>query len=104
VVEAGRVTEREIAPADFGLPTHPLTAVAGGDAQANAATMRSLLAGEPGPVRDFVLMNAGAALFAAGAAPDLAAGAAAAAVSIDSGKAKQVLERYVALSQAAAGG
>jgi anthranilate phosphoribosyltransferase len=103
-VEGGEVSEREIGPADFGLPFHPLATVLGGDAEANAATMRELLDGRKGPVMDFVLMNAAAALYVAGKTPSLEAGVAPAREAILSGKAKGVLDAYVRLSREAANG
>ena len=104
IVDGGPVVEMPLTPGTFGLPQHPLDRVAGGDAAQNAATMRALLDGEPGAVRDFVLINAAAALWVAGVAKDFPEGARLAAQSIDSGKAKQTLERYVALSQEEASG
>ena len=62
--------------------------------------MRTVFAGEPGPARDVVLLNAGAAIFAAGAAHDLAAGVDRAREALDSGAAQGVLERLTRLSGA----
>jgi anthranilate phosphoribosyltransferase len=101
VVEAGSVREQELQPADFGVAAHPLTAVAGADALTNANTMRALFAGERGPVHDFVVINAAAALVVAGLAGDFRQGAELAAETIASGKPGEVLERYVQLSQEA---
>jgi anthranilate phosphoribosyltransferase len=72
----------------------------GADAQESAAITRSVLAGEPGARRDIVLLNAAAALLAAGAAQDLAGAMEQAARSIDSGEAQAKLEALVAASQA----
>ena len=66
--------------------------VVGGDAVANAAILRSVLAGEKGPRRNLVLINAAAALVAANRAPDIAAGLELAAKSIDSGAATAKLD------------
>ena len=104
VVDGGPVVEMPLTPDTFGLPQHPLDRVAGGDAEQNAATMRAVLDGQPGAIRDFVLMNAAAALWVAGTAKDFPEGARIAAASIDSGKAKETLERYVELSQEDASG
>ncbi len=82
----------EIAPEDFGVVRAPLSALAGGDAAENAAIIRGVLAGERGPRRDAVLMNASAALVAAGRALDFREGTAVAAESIDSGAAASKLE------------
>ena len=90
-------------PADFGLPKASPESLKGGDAQANAVIVRSVLAGDPGHPRDIVLLNAGAALFVAGAAETVRAGIGMAAGAIDSGAARSVLERLVAASNRAAG-
>jgi anthranilate phosphoribosyltransferase len=103
-VDDGQVREREIGPADFGLPAHPLELVLGGDAPANAKTMLALLDGQDGPVMDFVLMNAAAALYVAGRTETLAAGVPLAREALSSGRARRVLDAFVALSKEAAGG
>ena len=61
--------------------------------------VRSVLAGDPGPARDVVALNAGAAILAAGAAHDLGAGVERARESIDSGAALSTLERYLELAR-----
>jgi anthranilate phosphoribosyltransferase len=101
VVAAGNVREQELQPADFGVAAHPLTAVAGSDALANAITMQALFGGERGAVHDFVVINAAAALVVAGLAGDFRQGAELAAETIASGKPREVLGRYVQLSQEA---
>jgi anthranilate phosphoribosyltransferase len=88
-----------VAPEDFGLERAPLDALRGGDAVENAAIIRRILEGEPGPRRDIVLMNAAAALVAAGAAPDFRSGVALAAQPIDRGLAVQKLELLGKLSR-----
>ncbi|MGD9933241.1 MAG: anthranilate phosphoribosyltransferase [Dehalococcoidia bacterium] len=103
-IEDGHIRQLELLPADFGLPAHPLSDVLGGDAAANASTLRGILRGEPGPMADFVLMNASAALLVAGAASDLRAGVAVARGAISSGRAARVLEDYVRLSNEGTGG
>jgi len=77
--------------AELGLRRAPLDAIAGGDAQLNSAIALSVLGGEPGPARDVVLLNAGAALFVSGRAADVAEGVAMAAESIDSGRGADVV-------------
>ena len=94
-VAGGKVIEREIRPADFGLPEADARDLVGGDGEENAGILRAILAGQPGPKRDIVLTNAAAALVAAGEARDLRAGAKLAAQSIDSGKAARKLEELV---------
>jgi len=101
VVIGGEIEECEIAPEAFGVTRHPLEAVLGGDAAHNAGQLQAVLDGAEGPVTDFVLMNAGAALFTAGAAPDFAAGTALAREAIASGKARETLDTYIVLTQGA---
>ena len=103
-VENGTVTEVQLHPADFGLAPHPVTAVVGGDAVQNSGALLAVLDGSDGPVTDFVLLNAAAALVVAGAAQDYIAGVAIARDSIGSGRAREVLDNYVALSREAANG
>ncbi|HEV2757404.1 MAG TPA: anthranilate phosphoribosyltransferase [Actinomycetota bacterium] len=87
-----------IDPTELGLPVAPLEAVAGGTADENAAMIRSVLAGEPGPKRDIVLLNAAAGLVAAGRAEDMARGLELSAESVDSGEAARRLDLLVAAS------
>jgi anthranilate phosphoribosyltransferase len=101
-VDAGGVRELAIDPVEFGIEPPAPGALDGGDAQQNAAILRAILRGETGPRRDIVLLNAGAALWVAGAADGLRPGMALAAESIDSGAASSVLESLVSESKAAA--
>ena len=87
-----------ITPEDADLPRHPLDAIRGGDAAYNAAALRRLLAGEPGPYRDAVLLNAAAALVIGEAAAELREGAEVAAEAIDAGKAAKLLDAWIAYS------
>ncbi len=82
-----------VTPAEAGLGEAPRGALQGGDPQANAVTVREILAGAPGPKRDVVLLNAAAALVVAGRAPDLRVGATQAAAAIDDGRARSLLDR-----------
>src|SRR6266853_2128052 len=86
-VRGSTVRVYEITPEDFGLGRAPISAISGGDAAHNAALIRAILTGEPGPRRDIVIANAAAALVAAGRAADFLEGARIAAESIDSGAA-----------------
>ncbi|MEW6487846.1 MAG: anthranilate phosphoribosyltransferase [Thermodesulfobacteriota bacterium] len=97
-LEDGVVTQYEVVPEDFGLERAPMEAIRGGDARENAAIVRAVLAGEAGPRRDVVLLNAGAALAVGGAVPDLAEGVRRAARAIDAGKAREKLEKLVELT------
>ena len=100
-VHDGEVRETTVDPAAHGLPRAPAEALRGGDAAHNAEVVRRLLAGETGPVRDAVLLNAGAALAVYGAPGDepgraLPAGVEKAREALDSGAAATVLDRWVA--------
>ena len=101
VVHDGEVTEATIDPADFGFARASTEALRGGDAAFNAEVVRRLVAGEPGAVRDAVLLNAGAALAVyhhpgEPVADSLAAGIARATEAVDSGAAGATLEGWVA--------
>ncbi len=85
----------------LGLARAPMAALAGGTAEENAAILESIFAGEPGPRRDVVLLNAGAALVVAGVANGLAEGVEAARDAIDRGFPGQLLARLRAERQAA---
>ncbi len=97
-VRDGEVTESRLDPADHGIPRASREDLHGGDPGESAGVARAVLDGRPGPARDVVLLNAGAALEVAGAAADLDAGMALAASSIDEGKAAATLERWIAVS------
>ncbi len=99
-VRDGVVTEGVVDPQALGLAPAPAAALRGGDATANAATIRRVLEGEVGPAADVVLLNAAAALVAADHAPTLGEGLAMARASLAGGGAGQALERLVATSQA----
>jgi anthranilate phosphoribosyltransferase len=91
-------------PEDVGLRTAPdPDATAGGSPQHNAATTRAILAGEPGPCRDLAVLNAAAAIYAAGRVDDLTAGVAAAQAAIDDGAALRTLDALVARTHELAG-
>jgi anthranilate phosphoribosyltransferase len=91
----GKVRAFDITPEEAGLPRAHLADLKGGDGPHNAAAMRAVFAGNPGPYRDIVLLNAGAALLVAGKAANLKEGAARAAQAIDSGRARATLDRLV---------
>ena len=99
-VRDGRIEEWQLEPASLGFERSDAAELRGGDATANAATIRRVLAGERGARRDAVVLNAGAALLAAGVADDLRDGVAAAAAAIDDGTADATLERLVEFSHA----
>jgi len=96
----GAVNTFYLHPADVGLPKAPAGALQGGDAHENARVIESILGGARGPARDVVLLNAGAALFIAGAATSVDEGILKASRAIDRGDAKRTLERLIAISTA----
>jgi anthranilate phosphoribosyltransferase len=98
-LRAGAVHESAIDPVALGLPLASVAEIQSGDAPANAATVRSILGGEPGARRNAVLLNAGAALMVAGRADGMREGIAAAARAIDSGRARDTLDRFIAASR-----
>jgi anthranilate phosphoribosyltransferase len=105
VVHDGRISNATVDPRELGLPLSPIEALRGGDAEHNAEIVRRLLDGETGPVRDAVLLNAGAALAvydAPGTPPvdALAAGLERAGEAVDSGAARATLDRWIAASSA----
>ncbi len=97
-VAEGGTAEWFVEPADFGLVEAELDEVAGGSPEENAAAARAVLAGEAGPRRDLVLLNAGAAIYVGGLAEGLADGVVKAAEAVDSGAARELLGRLVATS------
>ncbi len=108
-VTGGAVTEVVVDPEAVGLRRAPIEALRGGDAEENAAVARAVFAGQPGPVRDAVLLNAGTGVALATAAGGpvadpveaVRAGVARVAEVIDSGGAQAQLERWVQASQEA---
>jgi anthranilate phosphoribosyltransferase len=101
-LEAGRVRRLRIDPRSLGIELAHPDDLGGGDALDNAAIVRAVLAGQPGPRRDIVLLNAAGALWVAGAVDDLAAGLVRARRSLDDGAAARKLAQLVAASRSAA--
>jgi anthranilate phosphoribosyltransferase len=102
-LDAGRISRRQISPGDFGLETAPLDAIRVETPEQSLSMLRAALSGEPGPARDIVLLNAGAAIYAAGVAESHAAGIDAARSAIDGGAARERLERLAAISNQVGG-
>ncbi len=101
------VHEHRLDPADLGIARSPVESLRGADAAYNSSVVRTVLAGDPGPVRDAVLLNAAAALVAAGVgAPGgalverMGTALVLAAHSVDEGAAAAVLDRWVSASAA----
>jgi anthranilate phosphoribosyltransferase len=99
----GEVRQSRLDPTVHGIARATRDDLRGGDPIEAARVARAVLDGEPGPKRDIVLLNAGAALEVAGAVADLEAGIALAAASIDDGRATATLDRWVAVSREAGG-
>jgi anthranilate phosphoribosyltransferase len=95
----GRRKEYELDPTELGLAPAPVETMRGGGPEDNARIAREILGGAGGPRRDVVLLNSAAALRAAGLAKDWKEGLGAAADAIDSGRAGDVLQRWVTISQ-----
>jgi anthranilate phosphoribosyltransferase len=96
---AGGVRTYTVTPEELGIARTSLADIAGGDAAANAALVRAVLEGEHGARRDVVLMNAAAALRAAGEVDDLVEGVVRARDAIDSGRALACLDLLVVTSR-----
>jgi len=99
-IKGGSLTSFEVTPEDAGLPRATLADLKGAEPAYNAGRLRSLLEGSKDPYRDVVLLNAAAAFIVAGRADTLKLGAELAAREIDSGRAKQTLEKLIAVSNA----
>ena len=99
IVGASGITMRRITPATAGLAEAPVAAIRGGDAAYNAAALRALLLGEPGPYRDAVLYNAAAALIVAGTEHEWHCAVEEAAETIDKGLAHALLSCWIAALQ-----
>ena len=97
-IDGGR-KEYQLDPSDLGLKAASPESVRGGGPEENARIAREILDGATGPRRDVVLLNASAALRAAGRAKDWREGIGAAAEAIDSGRAGDVLQRWATISQ-----
>ena len=95
----GAVSEYELEPQDLGLPRAQTEDLKGGTPPENAQLLRQVLDGDAGPRRDVILLNAAAAILAAGRAQDWKEGMTVAKESVDSGRAKQALDQLVQTSQ-----
>jgi anthranilate phosphoribosyltransferase len=96
----GAIAHHTLHPEDFGIARARTTDLEGGNPAANASIARDILAGEPGPRRDIVLVNSAAALYAAGAAESLIDGIKVAAAAIDSGAAAAKLHQLIEFTRA----
>ena len=96
----GEIREYQIKPEDFGIAPAPITALQVANPAESIARMKAVLANEAGPSLDIVLLNAGAALYAAGHAESIAQGVGQARQAIASGAAQKKLDEFVACTQA----
>jgi anthranilate phosphoribosyltransferase len=99
----GQIVEYEVHPEDFGMPMASNRALKVETPQESLALMRQVLDNQPGAPRDIVVLNAGAALYAANVATGIADGIAKARVALESGAAKAKLEQLVRVSKTLAG-
>jgi anthranilate phosphoribosyltransferase len=97
-LKEGEIHRYRIEPEDFGLGRASLEAIRVKDPNESLAMLRGVLANRPGPPRDIVLLNAGAAIYAAGRADSIENGLALADTAIASGEAGRRLERLIALT------
>ena len=97
-LEKGEIRTFEVTPEDAGLPRCSNEALKGGDGDANAVALQSVLDGKTSPYRDVALLNAAAALIVAGRAGDMKEGVAIGQKSLDSGAAAARQKRLIAVS------
>jgi anthranilate phosphoribosyltransferase len=102
-VTGNDVRTYKITPEDAGMRRLPLEEVRTGTKEENAKRLHAVLDGHESPDREYVLINAGAALYAAGEATSISEGVDLARASIDSGSAKRVLEAYITTSNSFGG-
>ena len=96
----GEISLYSIRPEDFGLPCAALDVLRVEDASQSLAMIRRVLDNEAGPARDIVMLNAGAAIYAAGLVNSLAAGMARASEVLGNGKARETLDELIRVSNA----
>ena len=99
-----QISTYSVSPEEVGLRVTPADQIPGGDPEANADTTRRILAGEPGPARALAVLNAGAAIYAAGGSDTLVSGVRAAEQAIDSNAAAATLDAFVAATRELAPG
>jgi anthranilate phosphoribosyltransferase len=95
----GAVHEYEIHPADFGLSTAPTNSFKVANAEESKKIVLGVIDNKPSAASDIVCLNAGATLYVAGVAPDIASGITKAKAVIASGAARQKLDAFVAATQ-----
>jgi anthranilate phosphoribosyltransferase len=98
-LKGGEVREYTVHPSDFGLPVYDSRVLKVANKEESVERIRQALANEDGPVRDVVLLNAGAALYCAGVAAHVSEGVKRAREAVASGAAAAKLAQFVALTQ-----
>ena len=98
----GQISQYEIKPSDFGIANASMENLKVADAQESKAIILNIMNNQSGPARDVVCLNTGATLYAANVCKSIAEGVQLASSTITSGKAKQKLEAFVALTQSLA--
>ena len=98
----GKVTGYRVSPEELGVPVGDVARLTVTNAEESLALVRAALNNEPGPARDIVILNAGAALYVCGVCAGLSAGVKSAAAAIESGAARRKLAQFVAFTNAAA--
>jgi anthranilate phosphoribosyltransferase len=98
----GEIESYTITPEALGVETAPADAIGGVDPERSAEVARSVLAGEHGPERSLTVANAAAAIYVGGGADSLESGVGAAQDAIDSGAARDTMERFVSRTHALA--
>jgi anthranilate phosphoribosyltransferase len=99
-LKGGEIREYTIAPQDFGLPAHDLSAIRAGSVQESKAMLLAALENRDGAARDVVALNAGASVYVAGLSETLADGVKLAKSVIASGAARRKLDQFVAFTRA----
>ena len=103
-LKGGEVREYVVHPSDFGFPVYDLRVLKVANKEESVQCIQRALANEDGPIRDVVLLNAGAALYCAGVAPSVIDGVRLAREVVASGAAKAKLSQFVSATQAYSGG
>jgi anthranilate phosphoribosyltransferase len=98
-VAEGAITETSLDPQYLGVPCATIDQVRGGDVSQNARLARGILSGAPGAGRQIVALNAGCAIYLAGAAPTIREGIALAEAALTDGRTSALLERVIRVSQ-----
>jgi len=98
-LQAGEVVEYSVQPDEFGLDVSPLDAIVVDGPEQSLSMVKSVLANEPGPARDIVMLNAGAAIYVGGKAANLAQGILRAGETLQSGAASTTFDQLITITQ-----